>query len=141
MKRSWLVLAVAALAAISFVLTACYGSEYRHKTHFTEQTGYLEAKDRPAGMSCTDPRVVIQDCNDACSCCYQGESTGQNNNMGYCIIACDNILNYETSGAVNSLTADPHAFGECVFGCISQCGGNDASNICYEECKGYLGIS
>jgi hypothetical protein len=141
MKRCWPILAILLPLALGLLIGACYSNSNEHKASLTEYTGSVEAKDRPPGTSCDQENIVIQDCLDACSCCFQNQDVGQNSSEGACVQFCDTLLEKEMAGNINPVYADLHGYGECILGCVSLCGANVTDQtVCWEQCKSYLDL-
>lgn len=140
MKRFLLVFTIVASLAMGLLMVACGDhDEWRHKDYLTQQSGDDDnnAKDRDAGeLNCDMYDIIIEDCYDACSCCY----FGQEDNINLCVTHCDRLLNKTNTADYEPTKADFVLYKECSLGCVSLCGGREKDDTCWDECKKYLGL-
>lgn len=139
MKRYLLVFAILASLGMGLFLTACGDhDEYRHKDYLTQQSDNDDnAKDRSDDqLNCELFDLVIEDCFDACSCCY----FGQEENINLCVTQCDALLMKQYEVDHEPTKADYTRYKECTLGCVSVCEANEKDDTCFEECKIYLGL-
>ncbi len=131
-------LALMIVLALAFVFAACEEMDFEHKddSAVTQDDGYLDAKDRDTDVTCEHNGARVDDCYDACSCCYQG----MQDNTEYCVEDCSFLLlkQYEVEHEVGK--ADYERFTWCTLGCVSMCGEREKDDTCFEECKTYLGL-
>lgn len=136
MKKHGLMLAIVFIAATALLFSACGNGDYEHKDNLTQDDGQINAKDRDPGVSCDSGEVRVEDCYDACSCCY----FGQEDNMADCVRDCDYLLVRQNEVEHNPSKADYDRFNYCTLGCISLCGEREKEEVCWDECKTYLGL-
>ena len=127
-------MAVLLLASFSLAigLIACEdeGDEYR-KHPLMAEDGKKYAKDKDPDEDCNLDDLFVEDCLDACTCCFQGASEL----VETCVEYCDAVLiRYQDYQADN---VDITNYKECVVGCFSVCG-EHRDEICWEECRGYI---
>jgi hypothetical protein len=141
MKRFLLVFAIVMSLSMGLLLVACGDhDEWRHKDFLTQQSGDGDdnnAKDRSAEeLNCDMYDIIIEDCFDACSCCYYGQEA----NTQLCLTYCDRLVNKVNTADYEPTKADYTLFKECTLGCVSLCDGREKEDICWDECKKYLGL-
>jgi len=136
MKRNLLVLTLVFAISISGLMIACGDhDEYRHKP-LTQESGDFNAKNMDETMSCDSNNVVVEDCLDACTCCYYGQQEATEN----CVQYCDELLSAQYYYDHEPTKADYTRFKECIVGCVSLCGGREKDDTCLNECLIFLGL-
>jgi hypothetical protein len=141
MKRHlfWLVIISAlALCALAIGCSATEKNEGREKEYALQQEKDqgAHAVDRDPDQTCDEADIIVANCEDACSCCYLGQEV----NMETCVLYCDALLERMYDDNVVVMHADFHRYVECTLGCVSLCGEREKTDVCYDECKRYLGL-
>lgn len=108
------------------------GFEFFDDVPLMADDGNNYAKDMDEEGRCDVDDYFIEDCHDACTCCYYGST----DMIGGCIQTCDTVLlSYQDYPADQT---DIQNFKECVVGCFSVCEIEDKGESCWNQCKQYV---
>ncbi|MDP8224810.1 MAG: hypothetical protein P9L99_15735 [Candidatus Lernaella stagnicola] len=139
MKKFLLSLIIVFSLVIALSLIACEENGYlREKpdNRITQDDGNQDAKNKDGDLTCANSDLRVEDCYDACSCCY----LGQEDNNADCVEDCSFLLMRQYQEDHELSKADYERYNWCILGCVSMCGAREKDDTCFDECKVYLGL-
>jgi hypothetical protein len=123
---------IALVLGTGFALIACedQGNYRIHPLMSEDDNNY--AKNMTADQNCELDDLFIEDCNDACTCCY----FGQLDQKEFCVSQCDTVLlRYQSYPPAETEVDD---YKECLVGCWSICDIEDKVETCWDQCNIYI---
>lgn len=143
-----LILGIFGTLALSAIFIACSGNwedDQRKQDWLTQQDpdddDEIEDPDEAkyhesADLDCSTDGVVINDCYDACVCCYPL----QEENKANCVDRCSNTLVRPYTVEHDPTDADWDAYKDCVLGCVSLCDEREVNRQCWYACMHHIGL-
>lgn len=128
-----LVLLLIGSFALGVTFIACENEGDENLKHpLMAEDGNNYAKDKDGETRCDVDDLSIEDCADACTCCFWGQEEG----IEDCVEDCDQILfRYRKYPPAHT---DVDNYKECVVGCWSICDKPDKMVNCWAECNIYV---
>jgi hypothetical protein len=135
MKASTAVFTIFLIGCFSLaflIIAACEEQDDYRKVPLMNDDGTNYAKDKDEDIPCDLGDYFIQDCYDACTCCYfDGGEILEN-----CVRDCnETLIRYQDYPPAHT---DVDNYKECVVGCWSVCDKPDKKANCWNDCNQYI---